>query len=60
MDDPVMPEPAATPLSDAVAAIEAAHRAAAGRWPQMLTVSRWAFAGRAIEGRVLACTVSPN
>lgn len=57
-DDPVMPEPAGTPLSDAVSVIAAAHRAAAMKWPQMNTVSRWAFAGRAIDGRVLTCTSS--
>ena len=44
--DPVMPEPAASPLSDAVSVIVAAHRAAATKWPEMNTVSRWAFAGR--------------
>jgi len=58
-EDPVMPEPAGSPLADAVAAVAAAHRAAAGRWPRMLTVSRWAFAGRAIRGRVLTCAVAP-
>ena len=58
--DPVMPEPAASPLSDAVSAIAAAHRAAAMKWPQMNTVSRWVFAGRAIDGRVLTCTPSAN
>ena len=58
-DDPVMPEPAGTPLAAAVAAVDAAHRAAAARWPRMLTVSRWAFAGRAIGGRVLTCAVAP-
>ncbi|WP_409474685.1 DUF6431 domain-containing protein [Streptomyces sp. HC307] len=55
-DDPVMPEQAGTPLSDAVSAIAAAHRAAAMKWPEMNTVSRWAFAGRVIDGRVLTCT----
>lgn len=49
-DDPVMPEPAASPLSDA----------AAMKWPQMNPVSRWAFAGRAIDGRVLTCTPSAS
>ncbi|SHN32399.1 hypothetical protein SAMN05216268_13616 [Streptomyces yunnanensis] len=57
-DDPVMPEPTASPLSDAVSVVAAAHRAAATKWPQMNTVSRWAFAGRAIAGRVLTCTPS--
>ncbi|MFE2131146.1 DUF6431 domain-containing protein [Streptomyces amritsarensis] len=55
-DDPVMPEAAASPLSDAVSVIAAAHRAAALKWPAMNTVSPWAFAGRAIGGRVLTCT----
>ncbi|NEA68925.1 hypothetical protein G3I56_41790 [Streptomyces sp. SID12488] len=59
-DDPVMPEPTQTPLADAVSVVAAAHRAAATKWPQMNTVSRWAFAGRAIDGRVLACTPSPS
>lgn len=55
-DDPVMPEPTASPLSDAVSVIAAAHRAAAMKWSAVNTVSRWTFAGRAIDGRVLACT----
>ncbi|MGG2460567.1 hypothetical protein ACO0M4_12240 [Streptomyces sp. RGM 3693] len=38
-DDPVMPELAASPLSDAVSVIVAAHRAAATRWPEMNTVA---------------------
>ncbi|MFD7342291.1 DUF6431 domain-containing protein [Streptomyces violascens] len=59
-DDPVMPEPAGTPLADAVSVVVAAHRAAAVKWPEMNTVSRWAFAGRAIDGRVLTCTPSVN
>jgi transposase-like protein len=59
-DDPVMPEPAACPVSDAVSVITAAHRAAAMKWPEMHTVSRWAFAGRAIDGRVLTCTPSAS
>ncbi|MGW7386359.1 DUF6431 domain-containing protein [Streptomyces sp. NPDC054794] len=59
-DDPVMPDPCASPLSDAVSAIAAAHRAAARKWPEMNTVSRWAFAGRAIDGRVLTCTLSAS
>jgi transposase-like protein len=58
-DDPVMPEPTGTPVGDAVRAVAAAHAAAAARWPRMLTVSRWAFAGRAIGGRVLTCTLPP-
>ncbi|WP_455362143.1 hypothetical protein [Streptomyces sp. SYSU K21746] len=57
-DDPVMPEPAASPLSDAVSVIAAAHRAASMEWPEMNTVSRWAFAGQVIDGRVLTCTSS--
>lgn len=52
-DDPVMPEAAASTLADAVSAVVAAHRAAATKWPHMLTVSRWEFAGRAIGGRLL-------
>lgn len=59
-DDPVMPEPTQTPLSDAVSVVVAAHRAATTKWPQMNTVSRWAFAGRAIDGRVLTCTPSAS
>ncbi|MEU4360231.1 DUF6431 domain-containing protein [Streptomyces virginiae] len=55
-DDPVMPEAAASPLLDAVSVIAAAHQAAAVKWPTMNTVSLWAFAGRAIGGRVLTCT----
>ncbi|MER7117713.1 hypothetical protein ACFQL8_15375 [Streptomyces goshikiensis] len=52
-DDPVMPEAAASPLADAVTVIVAAHRAAAVTWLAVNTVSQWAFAGRAIGGRVL-------
>ncbi|MEU4255829.1 DUF6431 domain-containing protein [Streptomyces fradiae] len=37
-DDPVMPEPAPSQLSDAVLAIAAAHRAAPMKWPEMNTV----------------------
>ncbi|MBL1087462.1 hypothetical protein JK359_36890 [Streptomyces actinomycinicus] len=59
-DDPLMPEPAACPLADAVSVIAAAHRAAVIKWPQMNTVSRWAFAGRVIDGRVLTCTASAS
>ncbi|WHM41529.1 DUF6431 domain-containing protein [Streptomyces sp. BPTC-684] len=53
-DDPVMPEPGGSPLSDAVFAVVAAHRAATTRWPDMHTVSRWEFAGRVTGGRLLA------
>ncbi|MER6379887.1 helix-turn-helix domain-containing protein [Streptomyces sp. NPDC001127] len=56
-DDPVMPEPAASPIADAVSVIAAAHRAATMKWPQMHMVSRWEFAGRAITGRVLTCSL---
>ncbi|MGW1529771.1 DUF6431 domain-containing protein [Streptomyces sp. NPDC002159] len=49
-DDPVMPDPTGTALADA-------HRAAAMKWSHMNTVSRWEFAGRAITGRVLACSL---
>ncbi|MER6154043.1 DUF6431 domain-containing protein [Streptomyces sp. NPDC001868] len=59
-EDPVMPEAAASPLSDAVSVIAAAHRAAAMKWPEMNTGSRWAFAGRAIGGQVLTCTTSAS
>lgn len=52
-DDPVMPDAAPSTLADAVSAVAAAHQAASARWPQLLTVSRWEFAGRAIGGRVL-------
>lgn len=52
-DDPVMPDAAPSTFADAVSAVAAAHREAASRWPGMLTVSRWEFAGRAIGGRVL-------
>ncbi|GGW25449.1 hypothetical protein [Streptomyces alanosinicus] len=53
-DDPVMPDPAGSPVADAVSAIEAAHRAARAKWPDKHTVSRWEFAGRVISGRLLA------
>ncbi|MFE7093504.1 DUF6431 domain-containing protein [Streptomyces erythrochromogenes] len=59
-DDPVMPEPAASPLADAILVITAAHRAAAVKWPDINTVSPWAFASRAIGGRVLTCTSSAS
>ncbi|MWA08117.1 DUF6431 domain-containing protein [Streptomyces sp. BA2] len=59
-DDPVMPDPSEGPLSDAVSAIAAAHRAAAMKWASMNTVSRWEFAGRAIDGRVLTCMPSAS
>ncbi|MGW3686499.1 DUF6431 domain-containing protein [Streptomyces sp. NPDC005125] len=52
-DDPVMPDATRSTLADAVSAVAAAHQAAAARWPHMLTVSRWEFAGRAIGGRLL-------
>lgn len=52
-DDPVMPDPAGSPLADAASAIEAAHRAAVVKWPDMLTVSRWSFACRVLAGRLL-------
>jgi hypothetical protein len=52
-DDPVMPDATPSMLADAVSAVAAAHRAAATKWPQMLMVSRWEFAGRAIGGRLL-------
>jgi uncharacterized protein DUF6431 len=53
-DDPVMPDAAGSAVADAVSAVAAAHRAAATRWPDMHTVSRWEFAGRVIGGRLLA------
>jgi hypothetical protein len=56
----VMPDPSGTALADAVSAVAAAHRAAATKWAQMHTVSRWEFAGRAITGRVLTCSLPPN
>ncbi|MDG4537158.1 DUF6431 domain-containing protein [Streptomyces sp. AV19] len=59
-DDPVMPEPSGSPVADAVAAVTAVHGAAAGKWPAVNTVSRWAFAGRVIAGRLLACPVSSS
>ncbi|WP_162688714.1 MULTISPECIES: DUF6431 domain-containing protein [unclassified Streptomyces] len=52
-DDPVMPEVTPSMFADAVSAVAVAHRAAATKWPHMLTVSRWEFAGRAISGSVL-------
>ncbi|GGU48342.1 DUF6431 domain-containing protein [Streptomyces violascens] len=52
-DDPVVPEAAASVVADAVSAVAAAHRAAATKWPQMHTVSRWEFAGRVLGGRLL-------
>jgi hypothetical protein len=56
-DDPVMPDPSGTALADAVSAVAAAHRAAATKWAQMHAVPRWEFAGRAITGRVLTCSL---
>ncbi|QCX82560.1 hypothetical protein C9F11_44990 (plasmid) [Streptomyces sp. YIM 121038] len=56
-DDPVMPGLSGTALADAVSAVAAAHRAAATKWSHMHTVSRWEVAGRAISGRVLACSL---
>ncbi|WP_323138335.1 DUF6431 domain-containing protein [Streptomyces sp. NBC_01571] len=56
-DDPVMPDPSGTPLADAVSAVVAAHRAATTKWSHMNAVSRWEFAGRAITGRVLTCSL---
>ncbi|MCX4461526.1 hypothetical protein OOK58_02365 [Streptomyces sp. NBC_01728] len=41
-----MPAPSRTPLTDAVSATTAAHRAAVVNWGRMNTVSRWEFAGR--------------
>lgn len=58
-DDPVMPDAAPSTLADAVSAVAAAHRAAATKWPHMLTVSRWEFAGRAKGGRLLTSPSSP-
>ncbi|WP_157880455.1 hypothetical protein [Streptomyces katrae] len=49
-DDPVI---SASTLADAVSAVAAAHRASATKWPHLLTVSRWEFAGRAMGGRIL-------
>ncbi|WP_329375697.1 hypothetical protein OG625_00160 [Streptomyces sp. NBC_01351] len=57
-DDPVMPDAAPSTLADAVSVVAAAHRAAATKWPHMLMVSRWEFAGRAIGGRVLTSSSS--
>ncbi|MFD7877098.1 helix-turn-helix domain-containing protein [Streptomyces sp. NPDC059766] len=54
-DDPVIPEPATSPLADAVSVVTAAHRLAATKWPEMHTVSRWSFARR-----VLTCTPSAS
>jgi hypothetical protein len=59
-DDPVMPDPSGTALADAVSAVAAAHRAAATKWAQMHIVSRWEFAGRAITGRILTCSLPAN
>ncbi|MFF4410808.1 hypothetical protein [Streptomyces sp. NPDC001404] len=59
-DDPVMPEPSGSPVADAVAAVIAAHGAAAGKWSAMNTVSRWVFAGRVMAGRLLTCPLSPD
>ncbi|MFJ7098114.1 DUF6431 domain-containing protein [Streptomyces mirabilis] len=56
-DDPVMPDPSGTPLAEAVSAVAAAHRAAATKWSEMHTASRWEFAGRAITGGVLTCSL---
>ncbi len=57
-DDPVMPDPSGTALADAVSAVAAAHQAAATKWAHVNTVSRWEFAGRVIDGRILTCTSS--
>ncbi|MFI5888289.1 hypothetical protein [Streptomyces sp. NPDC051554] len=56
-DDPVMPDSSGTPLADAVSAVVAAHRAATMKWSHMNTVSRWEFAGRAITGCILSCSL---
>jgi hypothetical protein len=59
-DDPVMPDPSGTPLADAVSAVAgvgAPQAAPTTKWSQMHTVSRWEFAGRAITGRVLTCSL---
>lgn len=52
-DAPVMPDATPSTLADAVSAVTAAHQAASAKWPQMLTLSRREFAGRAIGGRLL-------
>ncbi|KAF5992362.1 hypothetical protein BOG92_011265 [Streptomyces sp. WAC00263] len=52
-DDPVMPDPSRTPLTDAVSATPAAHRAPGVNWGRMNTVSRWEFAGRSA---ILRCS----
>lgn len=59
-DDPVMPDPAGSPVADAVSVVVAAHRAATVKWPDMHTVSRWEFAGRVIGGRLLASSSSSS
>jgi hypothetical protein len=51
--DPVMPEPAVSPWADALAAIEAAARAAAQRFVLPM-VSAWEFAAAVSGGRLLA------
>ncbi|WP_434435263.1 DUF6431 domain-containing protein [Streptomyces noursei] len=59
-DDQVMPDPSGTALGDAVSAVAAAHRAAAMKWSHINAVSRWEFAGRAMAGRVLTCSLSSS
>jgi hypothetical protein len=55
---PVMPEPAGSPLGDAVAAILTAARAVWSRWPGLAsTVSVWQVAAAITSGRLLAPTL---
>jgi hypothetical protein len=51
--DPRVPEPAGSPVADAVAAIEAAGRAVADRFAVRMVTS-WRVAGAASNGRLLA------
>ncbi|MFI8341941.1 hypothetical protein ACIF8W_18015, partial [Streptomyces sp. NPDC085639] len=57
--DPVLPFATPSTLAVAVWGGAAAHGAAATKWPHMLMVSRWEFAGRAIGGGLLTMPSSP-
>ena len=55
--DPVPPDPAGSPLGDAVVAVAAAGAAAAGRWPGVLAVSGWELAAVLTAGSLLSPSV---
>ena len=52
--DPVPLEPAGSPLADALAALAAAAASAAGRWPELLTVSPWEIACAVTNATLMA------